>query len=431
MRHLWNLFKILLSDPFLTLRLLSFSRLYNAYRVLFFQEGNLKQLFLRYSSIYNINSRKEGKGLYLSDGYLGDIILFPAIDWSFRFQRPQHFARELGSRGYRVVYVSTVPLIARSKLDYVVENSPFAGVVLVQLSSGSTRIPDFYQQKLTTGEVKGFIKATSSMCKALKIDNPTIIIQHPFWWPLCSSLQGRKVIYDCIDKHSGFFEKSNLSLLEAESQLVQYAHEVVVTSDLLAESFCETRSVNVIRNGCEFLPFFNAFRDRTSERPIIGYVGAVSTWFDGKFLFELARLRPIWQFVIFGATVGAEITAARRLPNVKFLGEIDYENVPTAIANFDVCIIPFKLNSLTLATNPVKLYEYLAAGRPVVSTSLPELAGMEDIDVFCSNDPTEFVVLTERALYLSDMPDRIKIRQNWAKTNDWSVRVDELINLIN
>ena len=83
-----------------------------------------------------------------------------------------------------------------------------------------------------------------------------------------------------------------------------------------------------------------------------------------------------------------------------------------------------------MATNPVKVYEYLAVGRPVVATELPELAGTEGIDVFCSNSTKKFIRHIERAIDLSDQPDRVKVRQDWVKWNDWSKRVDALMPLI-
>jgi hypothetical protein len=117
--------------------------------------------------------------------------------------------------------------------------------------------------------------------------------------------------------------------------------------------------------------------------------GAVSEWFDGQLLFDVAKARPEWQFDIYGAIVGADVAACRAVPNVNFFGEIYYESVPGVVA-FDICIIPVKLNSLTFATNPAKVYEYLASGRPVISKALPELASMENVDVLCAVSAMDF-----------------------------------------
>lgn len=431
LRKACGLLRIILSRPSVTLRLITWKRVKNACRVIFFRQGNWGLLQQRYRAIYNVNAIALGSSSVLnSSAYIGDIIFFPAIDWGFRFQRPQQLARELGSRGYRVFYVSTVPLLIPGRTDYLIQGNPAPGVVLIQLSSGSFRTPDFYSDKLTAEEVAGFHRSYRALSKDLGITVPTILAQQPFWWPLVSCLEECRVVYDCLDHHEGFHDQTNPTLLEYEQQLASKADVVVVTSDALAESFQWRRGCHIIRNGCEFGRFSQAIRVKPLSCPIIGYVGAVSSWFDGQLLFELAQARPDWQFDIYGATVHADIAAARSLHNVHFFGEISYESVPGAIANFDVCIIPFKLNSLTLATNPVKVYEYLAVGRPVVATELPELVGMEAVDVFCTNSAQKFINQVERALDIADQPDRVKVRKDWAIQNDWSKRVDELLPLI-
>jgi glycosyltransferase involved in cell wall biosynthesis len=426
-----SLLGIILLSPLVTIRLITWRRIGNACKVLFLRRGNTQLLLYRYQAIY---SSFPIAGLNLISHGLPndakDIVFFPPIDWGFRFQRPQHLVRELGKRGYRIFYLSTVPLIASSNKSYVVQDYPESGVVLIQLSSGNFRIPDFYRDELTKEEQEGFLHSYSILCRDFNISHPTLIIQQPFWWPIVSSINGRKVIYDCLDYHSGFNDQSSHRLIEFEQDVVASANEVVVTSRILADSFRDIRDCHLIQNGCEFNRFSQAIRSRPPSDPIIGYVGAVSEWFDGQLLFDVALERPNWQFDIYGATVGADIAGARSLRNINFLGEISYEDVPSAIAQFDVCIIPFKLNSLTLATNPVKMYEYLAVGRPVVATKMPELVNLESVDVFCSNNVKEFIRNIERAISIADLPDRIRVRRDWASQNDWSKRANRLIDLI-
>lgn len=413
------------------MRLLTWTRVKNACHALFLRQGNLGLLLQRYSAIYNVSpAEMDYSSTQTAETYLGDVVLFPAIDWGFRFQRPQHLARELGARGFRVFYVSTVPLVAREQSNYLVQGEPSPGVVLVQFASGSFRIPDFYREAMTEGEVAGFVKSYGALCQDFGIEHPSVLLQQPFWWPLASQLQISRLVYDCLDHHAGFHDQPYSCLIENERQLVDAADVVVATSEGLAEDIRKSRACELIRNGCEYTRFSQAIRDKSVGSPIIGYVGAVSEWFDGSLLFEVAQSRPQWQFDIYGATVGADIPLARSLPNVNFHGEIPYESVPSAIARFDVCIIPFKINDLTLATNPVKVYEYLATGRPVVSTALPELAGMEDVDVFCADSATAFIAKIELALSCSDQADRIRVRQDFARANDWSKRIDELIPLL-
>lgn len=426
-----GLLMVLLSRPRVTLHLITWSRIKNACRVVFFRQGNWNLLLQRYRAIYNVNSVAiDSSVLRTPDGHTADIIFFPAIDWGFRFQRPQHIARELGALGYRVFYVSTVPLLVPSRADYIIQETPEPGVLLVQLFSGSTRIPDFYRDELTVGEVAGFLKSCDALRKDFEVEKFTLLVQQPFWWPLVSHMQQGHVVYDCLDHHVGFHADPNQRLTEMERQLINAANAVVATSAALVEKIQRTRECHLIRNGCEYDRFSGERREKSSSRPIIGYVGAVSEWFDGQLLLDIAKARPDWQFDIYGAIVNADVAGCRSLANVKFFGEISYEKVPAVVAHFDVCIIPFKLNALTMATNPVKVYEYLASGRPVISTALPELADMEEFDVFCANNVREFICKTELALGIADSPERITHRRYFAKQNDWSSRVDELVQIV-
>ncbi len=431
LRKAGSLFAIFLSNPRVTLRLITWTRVKNACRVVFMRQGNLGLLLQRYGAIYNVAPAPMGHTCQQAKGdYAGDIFFFPAIDWGFRFQRPQHLARELGVRGFRVFYISTVPLLVPGRTDYLIQGEPVPGVVLVQLSSGSFRTPDFYREEMTAGEAAGFLRAYAALCRDFDVERPSVLVQQPFWWPLVSQLEKSRLVYDCLDHHAGFHDQPNQRLIEAERKLIEASDDVAATSAGLAEYIRNTRSCHLIRNGCEYMRFSQVSRVKSPARPIIGYVGAVSEWFDGQLLFEAARAKPEWQFDVYGATVGADISSARALPNVNFFGEIPYESVPSVIAHFDVCMIPFRIIPLTLATNPVKVYEYLAGGRPVVSSLLPELVGMEDVDVFCTGSTADFIAKIELALDRSGQAERIRLRQEFAQINDWSRRVDELVSLL-
>jgi len=434
-----RLLRVVASDPILTLRLMRPRRIGNAIRAIMFREGNLGLLADRYAAMYGEEGDPVDPSLCTPDGHRGDVIFLPAIDWGFRFQRPQHLARELGSRGYRVFYISTVPLLrprSGGARGYRLQGTPTPGVVLVQLASGRVYAPDLYQETLSAGEVAQMTQALRALTEDLGVTSPVLLVQQPFWWPLVAKLDRRRLLYDCLDHHAGFHRKPSTELVCMEEALAHAADVVVVTSGTLARHFRDvspgrpTTPCLVIRNGCEFERFQGAPREKSSPVPLIGYVGAVSGWFDGDLLAQVARMRPTWRFEVYGATIGADLGLARAQPNVQFMGEIPYAEVPAALGRFDVAIIPFQRIPLTAATNPVKMYEYLAAGRPVVSTTLPELVGFEGVDVFCADTPDAFVAQLERALAMADEPERVHVRREWAREQDWSKRVDALLPLL-
>ena len=125
-----------------------------------------------------------------------------------------------------------------------------------------------------------------------------------------------------------------------------------------------------------------------------------------------------------------EVRRLARLPNVHFLGAQEYKSLPAHVAHFDVCTIPFRVNALTRAVDPVKLYEYLAAGKPVVSTRLPEVEARQSL-CYVAGTPEEF--LEQLTLALNPSPsnatpprDAIRQRVEFARANTWSQRVAEI-----
>ena len=429
---LWQLIILLVSNPALTFRLSNYKRVKNGLRAIFLRQGNWDLLFKRYQDIYQPSANslviQDIKSLHKT---IGDVVFFPAIDWNFRFQRPQHLAREFAKRGYRVFYISTTPTLTDTKAEYLVKQMPHPGVILVELSTGSSQILDFYEDYLSDIQLFNLKNAVDLLQLEFKIHAPTVLVQHPFWWPLIKHIQSDNLLYDCIDYHNGFEKRHHKNLSKNEAELIISAKHAIATSTKLHELLTALRKSNLISNGCEYDRFNKQTNNnKLNVKTVIGYVGVIGEWFDSQLISDLANSRPNFQFHFYGAIHGANINRLRRLPNVRFFGEINYTKVPEVIIEFDVCIIPFKVTPLTIATNPVKLYEYLAAGKPVVATNLPELRGLESLDVFCATTSNDtFLKLLEHALTIKDDQQRILIRKNYAKENDWANKADEFIRL--
>src|SRR5262249_14601622 len=109
------------------------------------------------------------------------------------------------------------------------------------------------------------------------------------------------------------------------------------------------------------------------RKKVVGYAGSLDEWFDAEAVRKAAEQHPDCQFVLLGRIEDKRILELESLPNVKFFGEIPYSRLPVYMAEFDVGLIPFLVTPLTLATNPIKLYEYFSCGIPVVSSRLPEV----------------------------------------------------------
>jgi glycosyltransferase involved in cell wall biosynthesis len=242
---------------------------------------------------------------------------------------------------------------------------------------------------------------------------------------------GGRVVFDCLNEHD---ELSKDTLWESQSQisLIEQA-DLVISSSALWMGRCSAINPNTIhvKNGVDFRHFHeakpNGNLDHFRGQPIIGYYGPISDWLDLGLVAHSARLRPQWQFVLIGTAVGGDLSSVEGLSNVHLLGEISYAMLPGYLANFDVCIIPFKLIPFTLSTNPVKVYEYMSAGKPVVSVDLPELRPYSD-DCYLAGDAEEFVEQLGHALREKGIDQKVTRRLELARANSWEVIVKSILN---
>lgn len=167
-------------------------------------------------------------------------------------------------------------------------------------------------------------------------------------------------------------------------------------------------------------------------RPLLGYVGNVDDRLDYDLVCALATENPAWSFAFVGpagpAARQADIVRLQSLPNVHLLGPVGYRDVPRYAQSFDVCLLPHRLTPLTDSQSPLKLFEYLATGRPVVSTPV---AGLEDLreQVYVAHTSAEFVEQVRRALAESDA-GKVRARQEAARRNSWEERVRQVWALV-
>lgn len=321
-------------------------------------------------------SRDVGSGVGIQ-GAAGDVVCLSIIDWDFRFQRPQQLMTRFAAAGHRVLYV-------RRGDGPIVEKAP--GVI--ELSAKDLDVaPD-----------------------------ALVIVQHPSWWPLARRLN-RPIVYDCMDHHAGFTTEV---AGEDERALLAGAELVVVSSTALErEARKHAKNVLLLRNGCDY-EHFSATPRAGGPRPVIGYYGAISDWFDVEVVAALAARRPDWDFLLIGATYGANVSPLTALPNVTMPGERPYAELPRWLGVMDVAMIPFRRIALTEATNPVKVYEMLAAGKPVVSVPIPEVAALAPL-VRLASDVDAF----ERELFaaLRENDDAaIEARRAFAREQTWEQR---------
>ncbi len=163
-------------------------------------------------------------------------------------------------------------------------------------------------------------------------------------------------------------------------------------------------------------------------RPVIAYWGWIADYFDLAAIEGIARARPDWQVLLIGEC-RIDVSAIADLPNVRLLGTRPYEQLPAYAAQCDVLLIPREMNALTRSMNPLKLREYLATGRPVVSAPLPEVVEARDAKygdaVSCASTPEEYVAAIEQQLALAS-PERAQAIAALVADESWEARLDDV-----
>ncbi len=347
------------------------------------------------------------------------ILCFPIVTWEYRFQRPQQLLTRFAKAGHRVYYLRTD---FRSNSALV---EPLAPNIFGLCLPGPADL-DIYGVPLSEVQIAEWLKAFDSLRQSEGLSEVVCLVQLPFWGPLALAARQRwgwRVIYDCMDEHSGF-PSIRPDMLMQEPPLIRESDLVLVTARNLYEKCAPlARQCIILPNAADFEHFQRPSGEEVLTDligPIIGYYGAIANWFDSSLVQAAADAHPNWQFVLIGSDPDTDVRDLERLPNVHLLGEQPYAVLPDYLHRFDAAIIPFKVNTLTRATNPVNFYEYLSAGKPVVASLLPELEPYQDL-VYTATTPEEFVKQLERAL-AEDDPARVMARIATAKQNIWADR---------
>lgn len=256
---------------------------------------------------------------------------------------------------------------------------------------------------------------------------------------LARGLDPGALVYDCVDEHSQFTGLINSeAVLSMERDLLGGSDLTFATAQGLYDAKkAYARNIYLVPNAADTGHFALAQREDTPvpeeiaglPRPVLGFVGVIHHWIDLDLVEYLAQKRPGWSVAMIGPVgAGVSVEHLRSLPNVYLFGRRDKEVLPGYMKAFDVCLNPFRKNELTDRVNPLKLYEYLASGKPVVSVDMPGVMDFRDI-IEIAGDYEGFLQGVERALELEDGV-RKRRRLEAAGENSWENRVEEMLEII-
>jgi glycosyltransferase involved in cell wall biosynthesis len=221
---------------------------------------------------------------------------------------------------------------------------------------------------------------------------------------VAGTLGEEKVIYYCVDEYTAFSGVSRGHLAELEARLLRRADLVVVSAQPLYDSKIPLNPRTIlVRHGVDYSHFRKALSADTVipreiaalPQPVIGFFGLIADWVDVDLMAAVAKHFSSGSLVVIGKAT-TDLSPLHSLPNVHILGRKPYEALPSYCRGFDVALNPFRINTLTLNANPLKVREYLAAGLPVISTAIPEVEALGQCHI--GRDTGEFIREIESAL---------------------------------
>lgn len=248
-----------------------------------------------------------------------------------------------------------------------------------------------------------------------------VYLYYPFHAQDLERFGGAIVLYDVLDDPA---IHSDEAAEDCHDRLLRRADLVITSSRVLHERLLSVRpDVLLVPNGVwpEDFAGLAARLRAPGAAPCVGYAGAIAEWFDFDLLYDAAAALPEVQFRLAGpCTRPAELEAMLNVrPNIRHVGLLPYERLPEFYAGIDVGIVPFVLNEITHKVSPLKMFEYLAAGRPVVATAMAEIAGEPCV---LTGDRSSFAGQIRAALALREEPGFVGRALTAAQGAKWSNR---------
>jgi glycosyltransferase involved in cell wall biosynthesis len=359
---------------------------------------------------------------------LKDLICFSHLRWNFVYQRPQHLISRF-AKCFRVFFVEEPFFNADQdhlKIDVSAEK---VTVVVPQLQDDHSR-PDVNTriQEL----LERFFQDEA-------LSNYLFWYYTPMALKFTSDFSPSFVVYDCMDELSAF-KSASPELREMEQELMAKADVVFAGGQSLYEAKKKHHPRTFLFPSSIDKLHFEQARNITADppdqdsipHPRIGFFGVIDERLDINLIEKVSRLRPNWHFVMIGPVVKIDPKTLPNFHNIHYLGGKQYSELPSYLAGWDVAMIPFAHNEATRFISPTKTPEYLAAGKPVVSTPITDVIrpyGNKGL-VRIAGTPDEFVRVAEEELNMSDRTEWLDKVDEMLAQSSWNKTWGEMMSII-
>ncbi|WP_431029110.1 methyltransferase domain-containing protein [Lysinibacillus sp. LZ02] len=349
-----------------------------------------------------------------------EIIVFPPlVDWNIPlYQRPQHIALNLANQGYLYFFCTA--------------NMQYENIDGFEKLSESCYLTNRFDLLQTEINSKILHLYSTDMNPHKDLIDTTIA-------------NGDKILYEYIDEiHEDLSGPIPKEVMDKHERLLKDEENCIAigSADKLYNDILEYRSKNLalVTNGVEY-EHFHIEKDKyevpteiielvNKNKPIIGYFGAFATWFDYELVTKLAKERPEYEILLIGWNYDNSIQKyeLEKYDNITVVGPIQYKELPKYAIHFSVSTIPFRINDITESTSPIKLFEYMALGHPIVTTDMPECRKYDS--VLIGKDHTRFLEKVDLALTLSKDERYNALLQKDAHDNTWKAKAADIKKLM-
>jgi glycosyltransferase involved in cell wall biosynthesis len=377
-----------------------------------------------------------------------DILCFSSSDWYGKWGSRQQVMLRFARRGHRVLFVERpagiehllrYPDLCQRKFRRWREGLRKVQEDLWIVSLPPLLLGRYYSVAVNRINQWFTVRWSCRYLHKLAFTSPILWLYNPEQGALIGQFRERLSVYHCIDEFTaGTTGRKRRTIAALEAELLSRVDLVFANSLLTYEN---KRHLNHrtyrIPSGAD-VEHFAQTADPVCEvhpdiaslpHPILAFVGNINEKIDGTLLAAVAEARPYWSIVLIGQVCARSIDLRpiRRLANVHWLGKRPFETLPSLLRGADVCLLPYVQGETTRYRSPLKLYEYLATGKPIVSTEHPEVCDFGGIVAIA---PADRFVETIESVLQNDAPENQKRRIEIARQHSWDARVDKMEEIL-
>jgi glycosyltransferase involved in cell wall biosynthesis len=357
------------------------------------------------------------------------LIVFTQFRWDFALRRPQHLMTRL-ARDFRVFYFEEPVYDPRGAWLEIRVPAPN-----VHVCRPHTRVPE---RGFADAQMPVLAELLENLISSHDLGTPVVWLYTPWALPLLQRLDAKTIIYDCIEEPHAADDAARE--LEAREHSLLKLADLVFTGgpSLFRHKQALHDNVHSLPSSVDKEHFSPAGpgSDHSEQamlpHPRFGFFGVIDQRFDPVSVALLADGHPDWQIVLVGPIANIDPDTLPRRPNIHYMGERPYAELPRFVAGWDVCLLPFNVNAATRFVSPAKVLEYMAAGKPIVTTALPDVIEPFGHIVHVGRHAQSFVSACERALgepaALRDK--RAAMMRNVVKATSWDATAAKMLSLI-